>query len=255
MLGTKSNCAKIIQVIILIFFAFYFGLCPIYLSAESKKIKTIEAKKTQNTNVQANQTDKEEKNTDDTEKINPTDQQNNLYDYEKPVAEDESYSWMIIKTIIVLGLMVSVFYYFFKFVTKKTGIHPIGREVIKILSMIPVGQNKYLHVVDLAGKIMVIGVSDSNINLITEIKDKDEIDRIRLLSSKSTPVEQVGFQEYITTQLSKVINFIQTKQHKGKPPQFHVENEQSEFETKDKIDYLQRQKERLKRLNGFDDKE
>ena len=35
---------------------------------------------------------------------------------------------------------------------------------------------------------MVIGVSDSNINLITEIQDKDEIDRIRLLSSKSTPV-------------------------------------------------------------------
>ncbi|MBN2040958.1 MAG: flagellar biosynthetic protein FliO [Spirochaetes bacterium] len=167
-----------------------------------------------------------------------------LYQYEKPTVEEESYAWLVFKTIIVLALLVGGFYFFYRFVTKKTGMQSLGRDVIKVLSIVPVGQNKFLQVVDLAGRIMVIGVSDSSINLITEISDRDEIDRIRLLSSKSTPIHPGGFQEYISKYVSKLFK----KDNPGTS-----RSEYSAEPESDRMDYLKRQKDRLKKINGKND--
>jgi flagellar biogenesis protein FliO len=216
----------------IIFFSFISVLCPIknflYADAASEEKKITE---NQNKNSEAKKNE-----AGDT-----------LYNYERPTVEEDSYGWMIFKTIIVLGLLVGGFYYFYRFVTKKAGIHLVGREVIKILSIVPVGQNKYLQVVDLAGRIMVIGVSDSNINLITEIKDKDEIDRIRLLSSKSTPVQPGGFQEYISKYISRLLG---NKSQGEKYSSFEMRHDDSSV---DRMDYLRKQRDRLKKINGNDD--
>ncbi len=221
----------------IIFFAFISVLCPIKNSASAEEAVSEDKKVTENQN----------KNTED--KKNEAD--NTLYNYEKPTVEEESYGWLIFKTIIVLGLLVGGFYYFYRFVTKKTGMHLVGREVIKILSIMPVGQNKFLQVVDLAGRIMVIGVSDSNINLITEIKDKDEIDRIRLLSSKSSPVQPGGFQEYISKYISKYVpKLFGNKIHEDTHGNYEIKYQDSET---DRIDYLRKQRERLKKINGKND--
>ena len=72
--------------------------------------------------------------------MKPEASKDSLYNYEKPTVEEESYGWLIFKTIIVLGALICGFYYFYKFVTKKTGMHIVGREVIKVLSIVPVGQ-------------------------------------------------------------------------------------------------------------------
>jgi flagellar biogenesis protein FliO len=217
----------------IIFFAFIFVLCPIKNSVRAAE------------SVQGNKRITENQNKNPETKKNEAG--DTLYNYEKPTVEEDSYGWMIFKTIIVLGLLVGGFYYFYRFVTKKTGMHFVGREVIKILSIVPVGQNKYLQVLDLAGRVMVIGVSDSNINLITEIKDKDEIDRIRLLSSKSTPVQPGGFQEYISKYISKLFG---DKIPNEKHGNFEVKYEDTSI---DRIDYLKKQRERLKKINGNND--
>lgn len=167
-----------------------------------------------------------------------------LYNYEQPQVEEESYVWLIFKTIFVMGVLIAGFYYFFKFITQKVAITAIGQEVITVLSVVPLGQNKFLQVVDIAGRVYVLGVSDNNINLITEIKDKDDIDRIRLLSSKSTPPKQGGFQEYLSTQLGKVLDKMK---HQGRTSQrFHGE------ETTVHDDVLLAYRRRLKKLNGDD---
>jgi flagellar biogenesis protein FliO len=221
----------------IIFFVFISVLCPIKNSAGAGEAVSEDKKLTEN----------QTKNTEN--KKNEAD--NTLYNYEKPTVEEESYGWLIFKTIIVLGLLVGGFYYFYRFVTKKTGMHLVGREVIKILSIMPVGQNKFLQVVDLAGRIMVIGVSDSNINLITEIKDKDEIDRIRLLSSKSTPVQPGGFQEYVSKYISKYIpKLFGNRIHEDTHGNYEIKDQDSET---DRIDYLRKQRERLKKINGKND--
>lgn len=109
----------------------------------------------------------------------------------KPKAVEDSYAWDIFKTILILAILVGAFYYFFRFVTKRAGIQVMGEDVLKTLAISPVGQNKHIQVVDLAGKILILGVTDGSINLITEISDRDEMDRIRLLGSRAaTPLKE-----------------------------------------------------------------
>jgi flagellar protein FliO/FliZ len=180
--------------------------------------------------------------------------ENDLYTYEKPEVEEESYAWVIIKTLLVLGFMVGGFYYFLRFVTRRAGISPAGGAVLQVLSMIPLGQNKFLQVVDLAGRVLVLGVSDNSINLIMEIRDKDEIDRIRLLGSKAAPVRPGGFQEFLTSQIGRLLN----KYRRGPLSGAHERHEVStgeENQNLDRIEYIERQRERLRRLNGIADEE
>ena len=168
----------------------------------------------------------------------------------KPQVEEESAAWMIIKTIVVLGLFVGGFYMFFKFVSQKAGLHISGESAIQILSTVSVGTNKFVQIVDVAGKVFLLGVSDSSINLLTEIKDREDIDRIRLLSSQSTPVQGLNFQEFVMGQVGWVIEKINEKRVHGFRKTTTVEEiSQKEFD----MSYLNKQKNRLKNINGSDD--
>lgn len=165
--------------------------------------------------------------------------------FQNEQSEPESYGWLIFKTIFVIGLLVGGFYYFFRFVTRKVGIQMLGRDVVQVLSVVPIGQNKYLQVVDLAGRVLVLGVTDSNINFITEIQEKDEIDRIRLMSTRPVAHEAAPFQEFLAKQLGKIIG----KKDAGAVVEAH---EPRPFGDTDRLDYLKRQRERLRKINGSD---
>ena len=237
-----------------------FILCPITVNyrpnntilyaKESKTVKVVKNDKEKNKETKNNEADIKENTaqvveTSEVEKKgNEAQQGDYLYNYEQPQVEEESYVWLIFKTIFVMGVLVAGFYYFFKFITQKVAITAIGQEVITILSVVPLGQNKFLQVVDIAGRVYVLGVSDNNINLITEIKDKDDIDRIRLLSSKSTPPKQGGFQEYLSTQLGKVLDKMKNP---GRPSQRFASEEKTIHD-----DVLLAYRQRLKKLNGDD---
>ena len=163
-----------------------------------------------------------------------------------PKPTGDSYAWDIIKAILILGIMVGAFYYFFKFITKKTGLQVHGEGIVKTLAVVPVAQNKYIQVVDLAGRILVLGIADSGINLITEVTDRDEIDRIRLASSHSKSVPEGGFQEYIRQQVGKVVDKINEKKGGGHGNMLHEDGGVD-------LDYLKMQKSRLKNLDRYGD--
>jgi len=167
----------------------------------------------------------------------------------KPQVEEESAAWMIIKTILVLGLFAGGFYMFFKFVTQKAGLNVSGQEAIQILSTVSLGTNKFVQIVDVAGKVFLLGVSDSSINLLTEIKDREDIDRIRLLSSRSTPVQGTTFQEFVVGQVGWVIDKINEKRVHGFKRTKVEDISPKEFD----MSYLNKQKNRLKNINGSDD--
>lgn len=238
-----------------------FILCPITMSyrpyqtvlyaKETKTVKAVKVDKEKNKEARNNEVAEIKENitgvaeTSDTEKKDSEAQKGDyLYSYEQPQVEEESYVWLIFKTIFVMGVLIAGFYYFFKFITQKVAITAVGQEVITILSVVPLGQNKFLQVVDIAGRVYVLGVSDSTINLITEIKDKDDIDRIRLLSSKSTPPKQGGFQEYLSSQLGKVLDKMKNP---GKPSQRYAREEKTIHD-----DVILAYRQRLKKLNGDD---
>ncbi len=168
-----------------------------------------------------------------------------LYDnYQAQEPEPESYTWLIFKTLMVIGLLVGGFYYFFRFVTRKVGVPVMGKDVAQILSIVPLGQNKYLQVLDLSGRVLVLGVTDANISYITEITEKDEIDRIRVLGSRTASAEPAPFQEFLVKRLGKFFSR-KDEPESGAPGGRYGEE-------LDRLAYLKRQRERLKRINGTD---
>jgi flagellar protein FliO/FliZ len=110
------------------------------------------------------------------------------YEYEEPEFGENrlSYPMLVLRTIAVLAVIVVGIYLVFRFLLKKR--HPFTREseIIKVLASFQIAANKSIQIVEIAEKMLVLGVSDSNINLITTIEEKETIDRIRLLSSKES---------------------------------------------------------------------
>lgn len=166
----------------------------------------------------------------------------------KPQVDEPSALWMFIKMIFVLGIFGGGFYYFWRFITKKSGIGLFGGEAIKVLSVAPLGQNKYLQVVDLAGKVLVIGVSDSAISLISEITEKDQIDRIRILSNRTPSAHRKvsGFQEYVMNDIGRLIDKVRELRRRDRGTRTTV------IDNPEDINYLRQQRDRLKDLNGSD---
>ena len=242
----------------IIIFSFIILLCPIQGDAERRPVRrAVPQKAVQQESTESAVTAVPEGDEAVTEKKQPVDTKGGpsgkqvrgegaflpYENYNRPAEEPESYGWLIFKTIFIIGLLLGGFYYFFHFVTRKAGLQVLGQDVIQVLSVAPLGQNKFLQVVDLAGRVIVLGVTDNNINIITEIKEKDEIDRIRLLSSRSMPASAGGFQDFITKQVGKI--FGREEPDVQETPVYH-----DSTDSESRLGYLQRQKDRLRRMNG-----
>jgi flagellar protein FliO/FliZ len=108
------------------------------------------------------------------------------YDYTEPAFTETkaSYPLMILRTFAVLAVIIVVIWLIFRFLLKSRNKVISDTEIIKILATFPLAANRLIKVVDIAGKILILGVTDANINLITEVEDKELIDRIKLISSQ-----------------------------------------------------------------------
>ena len=108
------------------------------------------------------------------------------YEYEDPEFNDKgiSYPMMILRTVAVMGVIIIGVYFLFRVLIKKKSKLVTNSDVIKVLATYPLAANRIIQVVDIGGQVLVLGVSDSSINLITELKDREAIDQIRLVSSK-----------------------------------------------------------------------
>ncbi len=108
------------------------------------------------------------------------------YEYEEPdFAENRiSYPILVLRTVAILGALIIGIYFLFRVLVKNKKRVVADSDVIKVLSTYPLAANRFIQVVDIGGQVLVLGVSDSNINLITELTDTETVDRIRLLSSK-----------------------------------------------------------------------
>ena len=79
--------------------------------------------------------------------------------------------------IIILALAASWF------IQKKTGLG--ANNFGKVIGIVPLDNKRLIYIVDVMGKMLVLGVTESNINFLTEITDKDTIDAYRLKYGQS----------------------------------------------------------------------
>jgi flagellar biogenesis protein FliO len=118
------------------------------------------------------------------------------YEYTEPEFGTDrlSYPVLVLRTLVILAIIVVSIYLFFRYLVKKRNRVVAETDIIKVHATFPLATNRLIQVVEIADKMLVLGVSDSNINLITELADRETIDRIKVMSSKESGDGQ-GFRD------------------------------------------------------------
>ncbi len=102
---------------------------------------------------------------------------NSYMQYQEPKAASTSLLSTIayvISLIITFVVVIGLAYFASRFLGKKFG--QIGRPYNnRLLATIPFGTNRSVVVIDIAGKVLLLGVTDHNISLLQEITDPEKI--------------------------------------------------------------------------------
>jgi len=70
-------------------------------------------------------------------------------------------------------------------IQKKAGFG--GNVFGKVLGILPLDNRRLIYLVDVMGKVLILGVTDSNISMLAEITDKDTLDALRLQNDRPLP--------------------------------------------------------------------
>lgn len=163
--------------------------------------------------------------------------QNQAFKYEQPTVESPSYFWLFIKTLFILAIFLGAIYLVFKYITQKQRIIPFTRDIIKLRSSVPLGTNRFIHLVEVGTHYFLIGSSDAGINLISELTDNESLNMIKAQISKQPEFmpEKISFIQFI----KDILGSIPKKTTKDKTSAGVGD-----------FSFLKRQKERLKNLNN-----
>jgi flagellar biosynthetic protein FliO len=86
---------------------------------------------------------------------------------------------------IVLGGLLVVFYFMKRFFKRDVG--GSKEQLIKVIASQYIGIKKNISLIEIPGSILVVGVSNDSISLLTKIEDKIVLDALRQESSRITP--------------------------------------------------------------------
>ncbi len=116
------------------------------------------------------------------------------YQEAKPAGSSSALSTLsyIFSLIITFALVIGLAYFASRFLGKRMGISSaMGNQ--KIISTLSLGANRGIYVVEIAGKFLVLGVTEQNITVLQEITDSMEIEKIKAeqLSIPDIPFEKV----------------------------------------------------------------
>jgi flagellar protein FliO/FliZ len=90
---------------------------------------------------------------------------------------------MLSALALVLGLMVVAMYFLRKFMNK-TGGGVETDELVKIVSTRYLGPKSSIVILDVLGRVVVVGVTNQQISLLTEIDDRESLDRLKTLRGR-----------------------------------------------------------------------
>jgi len=93
---------------------------------------------------------------------------------------------MFLSLILVIGLL-SVLFYLMKWISKR-GNNITNSGLITILANNYIGVKKNISLIEVPGSILVLGITNDNISLLSKIEDKEIIDIIKNSCKKTIGV-------------------------------------------------------------------
>ena len=104
---------------------------------------------------------------------------------------------------IVLGGLLVVFCLMKRFLKRDVG--GSQEQLIKVVASQYIGMKKNISLIEIPGSILVVGVSNDNISLLTKIEDKVVLDVLHQENSRVTPSFSDHFQR-LTDRFKQVKN-------------------------------------------------
>jgi len=102
---------------------------------------------------------------------------------------------MVSALAVVLGIMLAALWFVRKLM-KKTGTGVDDGHAIRILSTRYLGPKSSIMLVDVLGSVIVVGVTASQISMLTTITDEDSLERLK--SPRTGGQESQAFLDQIT---------------------------------------------------------
>lgn len=106
------------------------------------------------------------------------------YSEQQPAASTSMLSTIayVFSLIITFGFVIGLAYFASKFLGQKMSNlnHSSDNKILTTLSL---GPNKSVCVVEIAGRVFILGVTDHNINLLQELSVEEEIAKIKAQSN------------------------------------------------------------------------
>ncbi len=92
---------------------------------------------------------------------------------------------MILMIVFYLALIIGLFLVIIRLIAKRNRLSLPGR-IVRTLGGAPLGRDKSVQVVEIAGAYYILGVGES-IQLVAKIENPDELDAIRQMTQGSEP--------------------------------------------------------------------
>lgn len=97
---------------------------------------------------------------------------------------------LFLRMVISLLIVIALVYFVVKIFRKNSGFADSDDSFLRKVSQISIGAGKSVQIVTLLENAYLIGVTDSNINLLAEIKDKELVDSLNLIADKNQKVSR-----------------------------------------------------------------
>jgi flagellar protein FliO/FliZ len=144
--------------------------------------------------------------------------------------------WDFLRMLLILGFVLALVYGFFHYLKKLASPRETGLEMIRLLESRVLSGNKHLHLVEVGDHIVLIGTSESSIQLLLELKDRETIDSIRLkVSELPSPRKTKGFFDLVQ-------QYFHRKEAGEQAGGVDASGEES-------LEFIRRQRERLNKLH------
>ena len=114
-----------------------------------------------------------------------------------------SWGWQIMKTFLVLFFLIGFFWFVWRLYMFKKKLPSKESKIMQTLYRYNLSTNQQIQIVALSENLLILGVSDSGINLISEISDKNTINQIRLDCDKENSEEKPDFLWELTKTLKE----------------------------------------------------
>ena len=132
-----------------------------------------------------------------------------LSGYENPDPRPSPVSWWstlayLLSLLVIFGFVVVMAYFVARFVGGHFG-KSVSRHGGRLLVSLPLGPKSSAAVVEIAGRTFLLGVTESNVSMLAEITDPQEIEALER-ESAMLPQQEAG--TMFTSQLGTLADFV-----------------------------------------------